>query len=383
MSAPKPLDDRGTSAGSMFEFFPGHYRWSYNTLLAFAAGGQLGDFALIQKELATNVGQDEVWHTQWSRLAAMLETRAKIGSRFTASENYFLAALYHTISEHFIPPASPQRLESYREVLRVFDRGREKAPHPVERVTVPFEGTTLPAYFVPGMGSGPRPAAIFICGLDTTKELWYLRARLQFAQRGISALFIDTPGIGEALRVQKLVTRADYEKPVGAAIDWLEKRKDVDAKKIGVVGSSLGGYYVARAAAYEPRLKATVAWGAIYDYYRVWRRRLEGNGIIAAPRFQLMFITGADTMEAAVEKVKDFRVADFAGRITCPFLIMHGAEDQQVLMDDARAMYEAIGSKDKELVVFDGANGGAAHTQFDNHLPALQICADWVARKLS
>ena len=29
----------------MFEFFPGHYRWSYNTLLAFAAGilaGRIG-----------------------------------------------------------------------------------------------------------------------------------------------------------------------------------------------------------------------------------------------------------------------------------------------------------------------------------------------------
>ncbi len=87
-------------------------------------------------------------------------------------------------------------------------------------------------------------------------------------------------------------------------------------------------------------------------------------------------------MEAAIEKVKDFRVGDFAARICCPFLVMHGAEDQQVLMDDAKAMYAAIGSADKEMVVFTGENGGAAHTQFDNHLPALQVCADWIARKL-
>src|SRR6478752_3675261 len=365
MSA-KPLDDKGTSAGSMFEFFPGHYRWSYNTLLAFAAGGQLGDFALIQRNLAKDVGKDDAWHREWARLADILEKRAKAGSRFTAAEDYFLASLYHTIGEHFIPPASPERLASYKEVLRTFDLGREASHHPVERVLVPFEGTTLPAYFVPGLDQGARPAAIFICGLDTTKELWYLRARLQFAVRGVSALFIDTPGIGEALRLQKLV-----------------KRKDVDAKRIGIVGSSLGGYYVARAAAFEPRLKAAAAWGAIYDYHRVWVRRKQGNGIIAAPRFQLMFITGTDTMEAAVEKVKDFRVADFAGRIKCPFLVMHGAEDQQVLMEDARAMLEAIGSPDKQIVVFDGENGGAAHTQFDNHLPALQVCADWLARKLS
>ena len=62
---------------------------------------------------------------------------------------------------------------------------------------------------------------------------------------------------------------------------------------------------------------------------------------------------------------------------------MHGAEDQQVLMDDAHAMFAAIGSKDKRMVVFDGENGGAAHTQFDNHLPALHVCADWIAEKLA
>ena len=51
-------------------------------------------------------------------------------------------------------------------------------------------------------------------------------------------------------------------------------------------------------------------------------------------------------------------------------------------MDDADAAFAAIGSSDKSLVVFDGANGGSAHTQFDNHLPALQMCADWMASKL-
>lgn len=364
----------------MYEFFPGNYRWSYNTLLAFAAGGQLGDIALIHQQLLKNVGNDEAWHREWAWLADVLENRAQGTSRHGAAENYFLSSLYHTISEHFILPADPARLASYKEVLRTFDLGREASMHPVERVLVPFEGATLPAYFVPAAKKGP--AAIFICGLDTTKELWFLRARFQFAVRGISALFIDTPGIGEALRLGKLVTRYDYEKPVGAAVDWLEKRPEVDGGRIGIVGSSLGGYYISRAAAFEPRLKAAVAWGAIYDYHRVWVRRMQGQGIIAAPRFQLMFITGTDTMEAAIEKVKDFRVADFAARIRCPFLVMHGAEDQQVVMEDAKAMFEVIGSSDKELLVFDGENGGAAHTQFDNHLPALQRCADWIARKL-
>jgi hypothetical protein len=129
----------------VFELFPGNYRWSYNTLLALAAGGQLGDFSLIRERLSAQVGNDEAWHEQWAWLAGVLEKRAETGSRQTAAENYFLASLYHTISEHFIPPAEPARLAAYREVLRTFDLAREHSSHPVERVAVPFEGSTLPA----------------------------------------------------------------------------------------------------------------------------------------------------------------------------------------------------------------------------------------------
>ena len=205
----------------MYEFFPGNYRWSYNTLLAFSAGAQLGDVASIHEVLLSSDGDDEAWQREWAALADRLEKRATASgaSRYTATENMLLASLYHTISEHFIQPADPRRLESYHEVLRCFEKARELSPDPIERVEIPFEDGALPAYFVKGVGEGPRPVAIFVCGLDTTKELWFLRARDQFAKRGISSLFIDTPGIGEALRLRKLVTRADYERPVDAAID--------------------------------------------------------------------------------------------------------------------------------------------------------------------
>jgi dienelactone hydrolase len=367
----------------MFEFFPGNYRWSYNTLLAFAAGGQLGDVALILPRLQTAVGDDEAWHREWSRIGAALSRRAEDGSRETASENLFLSSLYYTIGEHFIPPADSRRLAAYGHVLETFERARELAPYALERVLVPYDGTTLPAYFMPvGADASRQPSLIFVCGLDTTKELWFLRARQQFVQRGFNCLFIDTPGIGEALRYQKLYTRYDYEHPISAAVDYLISRREVDPDRIGIVGSSLGGYYVSRAAAFEKRLKAAVAWGAIYDYFGVWERRMAGDGIAAAPTFQLMFITGTENMQDAIRRIENFRVAMFADRISCPFLIVHGAEDRQISMSDAHAMFNAIGSRDKELKIFSGDDGGSAHTQFDNHLPAVQFVADWMRKKL-
>jgi dienelactone hydrolase len=345
----------------------------------------MGDLAIILPELQSKVGNDEAWHDQWSRLANILVSRAAGAVTATSKGDFLLlATLYQIMAEHFVPPSDPRRLEAYATVLDTFEQAQRLQANPTRRLEIPFEGGVLPSYFLSALGStGPRPTAIFICGLDTTKELWFLRARQNFALRGLNSLFIDTPGIGEALRIHRMPTRYDYEKPVGAAIDYLLTRDDVDPSRIGVVGSSLGGYYVARAAAYEPRIAATIAWGAIWDYHATWLKRLSGNGVSGAPPFQLMYVTGTDSVTAAVSAIRDFKVAPFADRIRGPFLIMHGADDKQVSIDDATMLYQSILSPEKELKVFDGLNGGAAHTQFDNHLPALHFAADWLATRLA
>ena len=139
---------------------------------------------------------------------------------------------------------------------------------------------------------------------------------------------------------------------------------------------------VTRAAAFEPRIRATVAWGAIWDYEAIWRKRVQGIGASGAPPFQLMFVTGTKSSDEALRAIRDFKVSGVAPRVTCPFLIVHGSDDRQVPLDDALKLYDALGSKQKELKVFDGHSGGAAHTQFDNHLPALHYVADWLHSKL-
>ena len=157
---------------------------------------------------------------EWARLAEMVEERAEARSVtvHTAAENLFLASLYHTISEHFIPPADPAALGIVSPKCSGLSKlARAKYPSSGRAGGGAVRGLRDARLFrCQAMEPAQGPTAIFICGFDTTKELWFLRARRQFAERGISALFIDTPGIGEALRLRKLVTRADYEKPVGS-----------------------------------------------------------------------------------------------------------------------------------------------------------------------
>src|SRR4029077_3813021 len=154
----------------------------------------------------------------------------------------------------------------YRAMLDSFDRGVRLRGDPVLHVEIPYEGTTLPALFHLAPGEGRKPAMIHFDGFDVTKEWMHLCGiAREFAARGISTLMVDHPGVGSALRLKGMPVNYDSERWATGAIDWLETRDDIDASRVGVVAMSLGGYYAPRAAAFEKRLAACVAWGARWE----------------------------------------------------------------------------------------------------------------------
>jgi alpha-beta hydrolase superfamily lysophospholipase len=122
------------------------------------------------------------------------------------------------------------------------------------------------------------PRWCFFDGLDITKELQYFHGVPELARRGLATLIVDIPGTGESIRFRGMPARYDTNVVGTAVVDYLETRSDVDKERIGVMGISLGGYYSPRAAAFEPRFKACVSWGAIWDYYAVWKRRVDKAG---------------------------------------------------------------------------------------------------------
>jgi dipeptidyl aminopeptidase/acylaminoacyl peptidase len=213
----------------------------------------------------------------------------------------------------------------------------------------------------------------------------WLWVREEFAVRGINLLIVDTPGVGEMLRLRGVPSRYDYEVPATASVDYLETRSDVDPNRIGIMAVSLGGYYAPRAAAFEKRLKCCVAWGAHWDYHAVWERRrnLRPDSPVSVPGFQLAWVMGTDDFESAMEKLKDFRLAGVMEKIECPLLIVHGENDRQVhLVDAHNAFAAATGTAVKELKVFTKEEGGDEHCQLDNRSLAVDYITDWVVEHL-
>jgi fermentation-respiration switch protein FrsA (DUF1100 family) len=91
---------------------------------------------------------------------------------------------------------------------------------------------------------------------------------------------------------------------------------------------------------------------------------------------------GTDTMEAALERVKQWTLVDAMAHLTQPLLIVHGEHDTGFPVAEAEAALAAAASKDKTLRVFTVEEGGSEHVNADDPDPARQLIADWFARHL-
>jgi dienelactone hydrolase len=378
-----------------FMYFPGNYRWSsaFVNMLGMAAygGSDISEVHKIGRMLAGKApDDDEAWFAACTSVAEEVRARGatfeKAGHPVSAAAFYARAAHYFQMAERFRTPKDATALEAYRKGVDCFHAFVGLSDVKIEIVEVPFEGKSLPGYFVHAQNTTAerKPCMVYFDGLDVTKELQYLRGVPDLIKRGISCLVMDGPGTGEAIRFRGMHLRHDYEAAGSACLDFLEQRADVDPKRIGIVAVSLGGYYAPRCASLDHRFAACIAWGAIWDYHATWKRRIEANfkASMSVPGHHITWIFGADSVDEALRRLEPFRLDGVVQKMRCPFLVVHGEDDEQVPLRDAQALYEASGSKDKTLRVFTAEEGGAQHCQRD-YLPfGIATMWSWLEDKL-
>ena len=327
-------------------------------------------------------GDYESWHREWMAIAdrnfqrGVEEERA--GHIRTAMNCWLRAADYYRQAEFYLPPEDPRRLATFTMMERSSHGFLRHLQPPGEVLEIPYlDGKTLSAYFVRAPFAGERqPCLISMGGLDSIKdEMWFMQAHGAL-QRGISVLMIDGPGQGGTLRRHRIPNRPDYEVPVGACVDYLLTRKDVDPARLAVCGSSLGGYYAARAGAKEHRLAACIAHGAVWSIHEIFKNHGESHPL--AP--WIKFVFGCRTMPETIERARAFTLDGVLEEIRCPFLIVHGGHD--VLgMSQATKTHEYAKAKgvDATLRFVMPEETGADHCQHDNPTIGQELMADWLA----
>ena len=310
------------------------------------------------------------WCREWGRTGQhyeeLAETAEAAGRLVTAGEAWRRAALCWHWGKFVFTDHPEEQRAAHERTVACFRRGAGTLSPPAESVRVPYAGSTLAAYLrVPP--ARPQPVVIMIPGLDSVKEELQATAE-HLLSRGLAVIAIDGPGQGEA--EYELPIEPAYERVTTAVADYLKGRDDIDPDRLGVFGVSLGGYYAARSAAYEPRVRATVALAGPYRWDLDW------DMLPAQTRTTFQHRSGAGSPAEARERAAAMTLEDAAARITRPLLVAYGGRDRLVPPYHAeRLAREAPGA---ELLMYPDGSHGLTNHAFESRA----AMADWLAARL-
>ena len=319
----------------------------------------------------SRIGGWDDWPGVWSNIAetyqSLAAARLAAGARLTAGEALVRSSLCYHVAQ-LVATRTPELKARLQQ--RKAERFREAAPlidPPAERLEFRSGRGIFPGYLRQPAGAGPHPCAILVPGLDSTKED-FITVSDMCVRRGLASFAFDGPGQGEAR--SHSVLAPGYETCIGAALELVAARDEIDGSRIGLLGRSLGGHYILRAAAGDDRVGACAVFGGAYDlsdWDNMPQSILDG----------FRHATGSATAGQARELMGASSLDDCIGEVRCPTLIVHGRRDAIFHWTQAERIAGALECDATLLMDEDGVH--CCHNHAFEYRTAM---ADWLARTL-
>ena len=337
-------------------------------------------------------GDAESWHREWlatgERVLEQARKSSAGGHTASAQEAYLRAAgHFFRATSTLDGTADPSRLlPTWRKSRECWHEFTLLHTPTIERVEIPFEGTTLPGYRFKVDGSGrPRPTLILANGADGPIHNMWLWGAAAALDRGYNAITFDGPGQGETLLLRKIPFRHDWENVITPVVDFLLGCGDVDPDRIALSGVSQGGHWVLRALAYEHRIAAGIADPGVPDASAAWianlpKRMLRmlddgeeesfnkmmrlGTRFSRETRQYLAFRMrpyGTLNPFAAFQAARRHRADSLVAQIRCPVFIAD-PDGEQYWPGQSRRLYDAL-TCPKTLARFTADEGADSHCE--------------------
>ncbi len=199
-------------------------------------------------------------------------------------------------------------------------------------------------------------------GLLSSKESEkYIALGERLSQEGIAMLRFDFRGIGESEGRIEDDTISRRILDLGSAIEFIRSHKDL-GKKVGLLGSSLGGYVSLIKASMEEKIRAVVIWATPFHLDDLKSNKgTEGHPLPEEPFF---------------EDLPKHQLLPLLRRVSnC--LVIHGEKDELVPVDQAWEIFDNLGSP-KEIRILEGADHRLTDPAHRSH--AMELSAAWFKR---
>jgi dipeptidyl aminopeptidase/acylaminoacyl peptidase len=201
----------------------------------------------------------------------------------------------------------------------------------------------IPAFLYRPPGPGPHPVLVYLHGGPEAQYRPYFSSTFQYlvGELGMAVIAPNvrgSNGYGKSyLKLDNGFRREDSVRDVGALLDWIGSRSDLDANRVVVQGGSYGGYMVlASLVHYSDRLAAGIESVGISNFvtflentqpYRQDLRRAEyGDERDPGMRAHLISISPLYQVE----------------KISRPLMISQGANDPRVPASESEQIFRAL-----------------------------------------
>jgi dipeptidyl aminopeptidase/acylaminoacyl peptidase len=209
-----------------------------------------------------------------------------------------------------------------------------------------FDDRKIPAWFYPPVASPGRkpgelpPVIVYPHGGPESQSRPHFSAIFQyFLQAGYAILAPNvrgSAGYGTAyMNLDNTIKRMDSVKDLAHAAHWLRDQKKGDPKRLAVYGGSYGGFMVLAAVTNYPDL-----WAAGIDVVGIanFITFLEKTGAYRRAHREAEYGNLRDHREF-LEKISPIHHVD---RIKCPMMVIHGANDPRVPIEEAEQIVAAL-----------------------------------------
>jgi dipeptidyl aminopeptidase/acylaminoacyl peptidase len=210
------------------------------------------------------------------------------------------------------------------------------------------DGLRIAAWYVP---SRNRAAVVLAHGTNADRSSMLPEMRL-LAGAGYGVLAFDWPGDGES---EGEIHWGPLERhALTAAVTWLAARPDVDPRRIGGLGFSMGGFFMTQLGAVDPRLHAVVIEAAPPDYEEYLHPLHDHWGMLSQwPALLAVRRSGMVLGEMSPRSV----IGSIAPR---PVLVIGGALDGIIPPSMADELYAAAREPKSEWIVPNARHGNYA-----------------------
>ncbi len=211
----------------------------------------------------------------------------------------------------------------------------------------------------PDRGHEPYPAVILSHGLISSKiSSKYVTLSERLAATGIASCRFDYHGCGESggdLRDTTLTMRLEN---LDRVVDYLLGRKDIDAERLGLLGSSFGGVTSIIKASRDPRIRCVSPWATPH---KLEKTEDEIDGIAFSDDLYTDFAR--------------YDILSLAGNVSHA-LVIHGDADETVPCDEGRNIFDCI-REPKKLEIIEGADHILSNPAHREH--AITMAIRWLA----